>query len=154
VTPFSYNGTTPLPSLTVLGPANETAIFFPGLTLVTDSQGSVAYSYGTINGTVPAGSNATIYPPPGRSVILTAIPNAVVIKFLGWTGTVAGGQVPTAPAYDLQTSVSIQSPAVLHAAFGTDYTDIRTFALASLGIFGAACFVFVVRRGYTPGRKQ
>jgi hypothetical protein len=153
-TTFSYNGTTRLPTLTVLGPANETAIFFPGLTIVSGDQGSVGYSYGTINGTVLAGSNATIYPPPGRNVTLTAMPATVSIKFDGWTGEVVGTQLPSALAYNLQAPVSIESPAVVHATFATDFTDIRTFALASLGIFGAACFVFIVRRGYTPRRKQ
>ena len=153
-TAFSYNGTTRLPTLTVLGPANETAIFFPGLTIVTSDQGSVGYSYGTISGTVPAGSNATIYPPPGRNVTLTAMPATVSIKFEGWTGEVVGTQLPSALAFNLQAPISIESPAVVHASFATDFTDIRTFALASLAIFAAACFVFVVRRGYTPKRKQ
>jgi len=153
-TAFSYNGTTRFPTLAVLGPANETAIFFPGLTMITNDQGSVAYSYGTISGTVPAGSNATIYPPPGRNVTLTAMPATVSIKFDGWTGEVVGTQLPSALAYDLRAPVAIESPAVVHATFSTDYTDIRTFALASLGIFAAACFVFIVRRGYTPRRSQ
>lgn len=152
-TGFSYNGTTRLPTLSVLGPANETAVFFPGLTLITNNQGSVEYSYGTISGTVPSGSNATIYPAPGRTVTLTAMPATVSIKFDGWTGEVVGTQLPSALAHKLQAPISIVSPAVVHATFSTDYTDIRTFALASLGIFAAACFVFIVRRGYTPGRK-
>ena len=153
-TAFSYNGTTRLPALTVSGPANETAIFFPGLTIFADSQGSVAYSYGTINGTVPSGSNATVYPPPGRNVTLLAIPNTVEVKFDGWTGEVVGTQLPSVLAYNLQTSVSINSPSVVHATFATDYNDIRTFVIASLVVFIAAGFVFVVRRGYTPKLKQ
>jgi hypothetical protein len=150
VTPFSYNGTTRLPALTVLGPANETAIFFPGLTIITGSQGSVSYSFGTINGTVPSNSNATVYPPPGRNVTLTAMPATVSIKFEGWTGPVVGTQLPSALAHNLRVPVAIESPGVVHATFSTDYTDIRTFALASLGIFAGACFVFIVRRGHAP----
>lgn len=153
-TPSSYNGTTRLSNLTVQGPANETAIFFPGLTIVASNQGSVKYSYGTIGGTVPGGSNVTIYPPPNRNVTLTAMPATVSIKFQGWTGGVVGTQLPSELAYSLQAPISIESPAIVHATFATDYTDIRTFALASLGIFAAACFVFIVRRGYTPRRKQ
>ncbi|MDA4115563.1 MAG: hypothetical protein OK442_03275 [Thaumarchaeota archaeon] len=149
-TAFSYNGTTRLPTLSVLGPANETAIFFPGLTIITTSQGAVGYSYGTISGTVPPASTATIYPPPGRNVTLTAMPVTVSVKFNGWTGQVVGTQLPSELAYSLQAPISIESPAVVHATFSTDYTDIRTFAIASLGIFAAACFVFIVRRGYTP----
>jgi len=139
-TPFSYNGTALTPSLTVSGPANETAIFFPGLTIYSQSQGSVAYEYGSINGTVPAGGQATIYPPPGRSVTLTAIPNTVSIMFSGWTGAMTGTQ--------LQSPLSINAPAQLHASFATDYTDIRTFAVATIGISVAAIYAFVVRRGF------
>jgi len=146
VTTFSYNGTMRLPALTVTGPANETAIFFPGLFITADSQGSVAYSYGTISGTVPAGSNVTVYPPPGRSVTLIAMPKAVQIMFGGWTGALTGAE--------LKSSVAISLPSAVHANFATDYTDIRTFAVASIGVFGAACFVFIFRRGYTPKLKQ
>jgi hypothetical protein len=110
----------------------------------------VAYSYGTINGTVPYGSNATIYPPPGRNVTLVAIPKTVEIKFEGWTGEVVGAQLPSALAHNLQAWVSINSPGVVHATFATDYSDIRTFVIASLVVFVAACIAFVVRRGYTP----
>jgi hypothetical protein len=141
-TPFSYNGTTRLPTLTVSGPANETAIFFPGLNLSADSQGSVAYSYGSINGTVEAGANTTIYVPPGRNVTLTARPNTVEIMFSGWTGNLAGTQ--------LQRSVAISSPGVVHAGFVTDYADIRTFVVATIGVFVAACYVFIIRRGFIP----
>jgi hypothetical protein len=151
---FSYNGTTRLPTLTVSGPVNETAIFFPGLHISADKQGSVAYSYGTISGTVPAGTNTTIYPPPGRNVTLIAMPNTVETKFDGWTGEVVGPQLPSALANNLQAWVSIDLPSVVHATFATDYTDIRTFAVAAIGIFIAAAFVFVIRRGYTPMLKQ
>ena len=150
VTAFSYNGTTRLPTLSVLGPANETAIFFPGLTITTSGQGSVQYVYGKINGSVPADSTDTIYPPPGRNVTLTAVPVTVSIMFDGWTGEPVGVQMPSASAKSLQAPIAIESPAVVHATFSTDYTDIRTFALASLGIFAAACFVFIVRRGHIP----
>jgi hypothetical protein len=103
---------------------------------------------------VPSGSNATIYPPSGRNVTLIARPNTVEIKFDGWTGEAVGPQLPSALAYNLRAWVSIDSPSVVHATFATDYVDIRTFAIASLVVFIAACFIFVVRRGYTPKLKQ
>jgi hypothetical protein len=142
VTPYSYNGTTRLPSLVVSGPANETAVFFPGLFLSGNGPGSVTYSYGTISGTVPANSNATIYPPPGRNVTLTAVPNTVEIMFSGWTGQLANSH--------LQSTVAIEAPGQVRGSFGTDYTDIRTFAVASMGVFLAAAYILVIRRGFTP----
>jgi hypothetical protein len=145
-TPFSYNGTTLKPTVTVSGPANETAIFFPGLTISTQSQGSVAYSYGSISGTVLAGTQSTIYPPPGRNVTLTATPNTVEIMFVGWAGWLTGTQ--------LQSSLAINSPAQVHASFATDYNDIRTFAIAAIGVFIVAAYVFVVRRGFGPKIRQ
>jgi hypothetical protein len=143
--PFSYNGTTRLYTLSVSGPANETAIFFPGLTIFTDNQGSVAYSYGTINGTVPAGANATIYPPPGRNVTLIAEPKSVATKFVGWKGGLTDSQ--------LQSSIAIAAPTSVHASFATDYQDINTFVFATIVVFIAACFVFIIRRGFAPRLK-
>lgn len=84
----------------------------------------------------------TIYPPPGRNVTLTAIPDNVEIMFGGWTGVLANSQ--------LQSSVAISSPGLVHASFALDYTDIRTFAIATLVIFVAGCYVFVIRRGFAP----
>jgi hypothetical protein len=141
-TTYSYNGTTRSPSLTVTGPANETAVFYPGLNISTDSDGSVAYSYGTVSGVVPAGSNATIYPPLDKNVTLTAMPKTVEIMFQGWTGVLKGSQ--------LQSSVAIVTPGSALATFATDYTDIRTFTLATLFVFLLAAYVLVIRRGFAP----
>jgi hypothetical protein len=138
-TPSSYNGTTQTATFAVSGPANETAIFFPGLAITTGDGGSVSYKYGSINGTVPGGSNRTIYPPPGRNVTLTAIPNTVQIMFTGWLGPHSGSQ--------LRDSVAISSPATVTASFAIDYSDIRTFAVATLGVFIAASYIFVIKRG-------
>jgi hypothetical protein len=140
--PSSYNGTDPTPSFTVSGPANETAIFFPGITISTQSQGAVVYSYGSVNGTVPAGTTQTVYVPPGRNITLIAAPNSVDIGFAGWTGALTG-LLP-------QAMLAITAPAPVHASFGTDYADIRTFAIVSIIIIVAAAYVFVVRRGFTP----
>jgi len=145
-TPFSYNGTDITPDLTVSGPANETAIFFPGMTISSQSQGSVAYVYGSINGTVPAGGQSTIYVPPGKDVTLTAIPVTFQIMFSGWTGALTGAQ--------LQTSLAIASPVQVHAAFATDYTDIRTFVLASIVVTMMAVYALVVRRRPGPKAKR
>ena len=153
-TPFSYNGTSLKPTLPVTGAANETAIFFPGLFISTDGQGSVTYSYGSILGTVPAGTNTTIYVPPGRNVTLVAVPNTVEIMFGGWSSGVSGTQITSQLSTKLQTAVSIYSPGAVRATFGTDYADIRTFAIATIGVFVAACYVFIVKRGFAPKLKK
>ena len=149
ITSFSYNGTSLKPTLQVTGPANETAIFFPGLNISTDGAGGVAYSFGTIHGTVAPGTNVTVYPAPGKNISLTALPNTVDIQFDGWSGPDAGSLV-SSNALDLQTSLSIASPGAVHAGFAVDYTDIRTFAIAAIGIFIAAAYVLIIRRGFTP----
>jgi len=159
-TPFSYNGTTLLAQLLVTGPANETAIFFPGLTIYTDNLGSVGYSFGKINGTVPAGSNSTIYVPPGRDITLTALPNTVEIMFTGWTGSVTGTQLDSPLAISspggtlLRATVAVNFPSTIHASFATDYNDIRTFSIASIGVFIAASYIFVIKRGFAPKLKK
>ena len=109
----------------------------------------MAYSYGSINGTVPAGAQRHDLSAPGRNVTLTAMPNTVEIMFDGWTGGLT--RLPSALAIQLQASCPSTRPCIVHASFATDYTDIRTFAVAAIGVFVAAAFVFVVRRGYTPG---
>ena len=154
LTPFSYNGTSRLPTLLVTGAANETAVFFPGLTIFTDQLGSVAYAYGSIIGTVPQGTNSTIYPPPGYNITLTAIPNTVEIVFNGWTVGVPGALLQSGLGSKLQTSLSIESPSAVHATFSVDYTDIRTFTVAAIGVFIAAAYVFVIRRGFAPRIRQ
>jgi hypothetical protein len=159
-TPFSYNGTTLIDPLLVTGPANETAIFFPGLTIFTDNLGSVSYSFGKVNGTVPAGSNSTIYVPPGRDITLTALPNTVEIMFAGWTSSLPESQLKSLLATNspgstqLKASLAINSPATIHASFATDYNDIRTFSIASIGVFIAASYIFVVKRGFAPRVKK
>ncbi|MDG7021456.1 MAG: Ig-like domain repeat protein [Nitrososphaerota archaeon] len=145
-TPFSYNGTTALPTLTVAGPANETAVFYPSLTIASGDQGSVAYSFGSISGTVPAGSNATLYPPPGKNVTLTAQPDTVSIMFSGWSGALANSHI--------QSSLAVNSPSLVRASFGTDYKDIRTFVIATLAVLIGAAYVFVARRGYSPRKAK
>ena len=160
-TPFSYNGTTLLANLQVTGPANETAIFFPGLTISTDSGGSVNYQYGTIKGTVPSGSNATVYLRPNQNITLTAVPSTVEIQFQGWTGGLSNQQLPVALSLGapgkspLQADFGIISPGYIHATFATDYNDIRVFAVAAIGVFIAACYIFIIRRGFAPkiGKK-
>ncbi|MDA4118307.1 MAG: hypothetical protein OK455_08185, partial [Thaumarchaeota archaeon] len=152
-TQFSYNGTTLSPALTVSGPVNETAIFFPGMTISTERLGSVVYSYGSVNGTVSAGTQATIYVPPGRNLTLTAVPNTVQTMFTGWKGGLTGTR--------LQSSIVITLPSQVQASFATDYTDIRTFAVATIAVSVAAVYAFVARgrssrrinrwRGKVPG---
>lgn len=141
-TTYSYNGTARHPTLAVSGPANETAVFFPGLVITTNNEGAVGYAYGMVSGTVAPGTNATIYPPLGRNVTLTAMPKTVEIMFAGWTGVLTDSH--------LQSSVAIITPGVVHATFSTDYTDIRTFTVATLAVFIAACYVLIIRRGFTP----
>jgi hypothetical protein len=121
-----------------------------GRAVSTDGRETVAYSYGSISGTVPAGANVTVYGPAGRNVSLTAQPNTVEITFGGWSGM----QFQPASALKLQTAVSTYAPAGVHASFVIDYTDIRTFAIAGIGVFVAAAYVFVVRRGFAPRVKQ
>lgn len=140
-TPFSYNGSAVKPTLTVVGPANETAMFYPSLTITSGDQGSVAYAFAGVTGTVPPGSNVTVYAPPGKNITLTAEPTTVTIMFSGWSGALTGAHV--------QSGLVINSPSVVKASFATDYPDIRVFAIATLGVLIASIYVFVARRGYS-----
>jgi len=54
----------------------------------------------------------------------------------------------------LRVSLAINSPSTIHANFATDYNNIRTFSIASIGVFVAASYIFVVKRGFAPRIKK
>jgi len=80
----SYSGKSNTPGMAVNGPVNETAVFYPGLTLSVAAGGSVTYSYGAIVGHVSSGDHV-IYVPPGTNITLDASPSSFLYSFGGWS---------------------------------------------------------------------
>ena len=130
----AYSGTGT--SFTLTGPANETATFYPGLTISVSGGGSVQYSYGGTKGTVS--SSQTIYVPAGTSVALTASTPSFFSSFGGWGGVASGG--------GSTQQVQVSSPGALTASFGTNYVVVGGLAaVVILAVLGLA--LFMRRRG-------
>ena len=138
----AYNGTAATEVFAVGGPANETAMFYPGLTVVAANDGTVTYHYGSVTSIVQSGAQMVFYPPLGSNVTLTAEPNSVQLIFTGWTGALTGAH--------FQRGVIMTSPVLVHASFGLDYPDIQVFSIASIAIAVATVYVFVIHRRTLP----
>jgi hypothetical protein len=134
--PGSYNGTTEGVTFALSGPANETAVFYPGITISAYGGGHVVYSVGTLEGNVTG--TEVVYIPLGGNVSLKAVPAAFDYIFLGWT-PVAHGTTPL-------ISLIADSPSMVTATFALDYSDIGVVSVAIPIIVILSIFVLVVRR--------
>ncbi len=139
----AYSGSNAIGSITMNAPISETAAYYPGLTIVAGQGGSVVYSYGTVAGTVGAGSSVTIFVPPGTTVTLSATPSSFVDAFGSWTGA--------APAASSGASVQVSGPAVVSASFGLNLVFVGGLLAVILVVVAAvALLVFARRRKKDP----
>lgn len=129
-------------TVTVEAPMNVTATFDAGLTLVAGAGGSVAYSYGSVSGTVPAGSSATIYVPFGTAVTVTAQPSSWTQAFAGWSGIAAGASTTT--------TVTVGGPATASAGFGLNALVVGGLSLLVVLLVVAVVVALVLRRRRRP----
>jgi hypothetical protein len=130
----------PLPELSLTvgpgSPANETAVFYPGVEVQAMGPSSVSYSDGNVSGTVPGGTTREVYVPPSSTLKLTASVVPFFTEFSGWSGATdsSSGTV----------SMMVVSPATINSASGYDYAGIVMFA-AVLAIIVAG-MVIILRR--------
>ena len=127
-------------SLMVLGPVNETAIFYPGLQISSGANGHVNYDYGNVSGTVPAGSSATIYVPPGTPVSLTALPDSTFYSSSGWSG------VNQSSSAGIQ-NFAVSAPTILAASYSFNVLSVAIVAVILVGVIAAVAVVIVRRSG-------
>jgi hypothetical protein len=125
-------------SFPLLGSIWENATFYPGLKIVTGTDGAVSYSYGIQVGTVGGGTTQTIYAHLGTSISLSANPSSILYEFTGWAATGSGTQNGI--------NVVINSPQVLEANFSYNYV-----VLGAIGI-GLVAIVAVVVQYLWPLR--
>ncbi|MDG6916141.1 MAG: hypothetical protein JRM85_00925 [Nitrososphaerota archaeon] len=123
----AYSGGAASATLAVDAPLNESALFFPGLTITSGPGGTVAYSYHGKDGEV-AGGSRTVYAPAGTEVDLTAEASFLHV-FSGWAGGTTS-RVET---------VVLSGPTAVEGSFGYDYP-----ALWALGSVAAAVLVSVL----------
>ncbi len=130
-------------SLTMNQPANVTALFYPGLTIVAGAGGSVAYAYGAVSGTVPAGGSLTVYAPIGTQITLTAQPSSVANAFESWNGGANGSSAATA--------VTLSAPMTVSAAFGPNLLlVVGVGGGVFLAVLAAVFLLLLARRRRRP----
>ncbi|BBE42429.1 InlB B-repeat-containing protein [Conexivisphaera calida] len=115
-------------TITVNAPVNETASFYPGLTVSATSGGSVVVSVGsTTLGTVSGGSSATYYEPPGTTYTLDAVPNQNYM-FSGWSGALSGTTDPASLTVGAPESVTANFVGLVqfNALTAYDAADLAT----------------------------
>lgn len=132
----AYSGPSASESFTLGGPATETALFYPGLTVSISGSGSVGYSYGTTVGTISAGGNNTIYAPLGTTLTITPSPSSFLYSFTGWSGALSGSTAPD--------QVQLNGPTTVSASFG--YNLIVIAGLAIVVLAAALGVVILLRR--------
>ncbi len=125
-------------SVTMNGPVNVVALFYPGLTITAGNGGSVAYSYASVSGVVPAGTSLTIYAPAGTTITLTAQPDSTTSAFVSWSGG-ASGSASTA-------SVTLNAPLAVSAAFGTNVLVVAGIGIGVVAVILAALVLILLAR--------
>lgn len=141
----SYSGTSGVATINVYAPINETLVFYPGLRVNVEGEGSVTYSYGSTSGTLSAGNITTAYVPIGTAVALSASPSLFIYSFNGWTGA--------ANSTSNLVSLTVSSPLTVQASFGYNYVAIGGIAGVGAAIVLAAVY-FIKRKKHKSNETQ
>jgi len=141
----SVSGSQPLLSLTVGPgvPSEETAAFYPGVTIYVSGPSSVSYSDGSASGTVSAGATEVVYVPPASALSLTGSGIPFWTSFSGWRGATN--------STSSSITISVNGPAVIDASSGYDFLGIGGSLLVIAVIVGMATALW--RRRHSLGRS-
>ncbi len=132
------SGASPSATVTMTAPANVTALFYPGLMIVAGGGGSVAFTYGAVTGTVPAGATETVYAPLGTVITLTAQPSSWTQAFASWGGDANGTSTVT--------TVTVNGPTSVSASFTTSPLAFAAVGAAIAAVLAAAVVLILVSR--------
>ena len=119
-------------------PANETAVFYPGIAIHANGPESVSYSDGSVSGSVPAGEQAEVYVPPSTTLSLTTPSVTFWASFEGWNGA--------SNSTDTTTSFEVYGPAVITSDSEYNYLGIGILALVITLVATAGTLTFAKRR--------
>ncbi|MDA4136113.1 MAG: hypothetical protein OK449_03815 [Thaumarchaeota archaeon] len=130
-------------SLEVNSPVNDTAVFYPGLTITTAANVVISYSYasGAASGTISQGSMVVYVPPSG--IKLSASASSFLSSFGGWSG-VSSSSGPS-------ISITLTSPASISARSTYDYLDIAIILGAVILLIAVVATLASRRTGKTVG---
>jgi hypothetical protein len=134
--PGSYSGTAAAITLVVSGPANETATFYPGVTLKSTGPITVSYQDGSISGTVPSGGSAVVYVPPASGMSLTTSSPPFLYLFSGWSGA--------SNSTGRSISLVVNGPESVLASSTYNFTDIAIIVVAVIAAL--AGILLAIRR--------
>jgi hypothetical protein len=126
-------------------PANETAVFYPGVAVDAAGPSSLSYSDGPVSGTVSGGTSTEVYVPPSSTLKITGSSVPFLTGFTGWSG--ASNSTSTT------VSILVSGPAAVRGVSTYDYLGIGTFAIL-VALIVAATFALVRRRGYHESRHR
>jgi len=132
-------------SLMVSGPVNETAVFYPGITVTDNGPISVSYQDGSASGTVASGKSITVYVPPQSTLTLTASAAPFLYSFEGWSGAGSSTQ--------RSLLLSVSGPAVVVASSSYNYLVLALILLAIVVVLLVAIVAARSRRR-TAGLRQ
>lgn len=132
------SGSAPSVTFLMTQPANVTALFYPGLTIMAGAGGSVAYSYGAVSGVVTAGGSLTVYAPIGTRITLAARPSSIADTFGSWGGGATGTSSTT--------SVALEGPTTVSASFGTNVLVVAGAAGGVVLVILAAVLLLLAAR--------
>jgi hypothetical protein len=90
-------------------PAEETAVFYPGIAIRADGPMSISYSDGSISGAVPAGTSKEVYVPPSSTLNLGAPSVTFLTTFSGWSGASNSSSTSTSLVVDGPAAVTLNS---------------------------------------------
>jgi len=140
----SYSGPDAMATFALASPANETAVFYPGIEISAGEGGRVSYTAGPTTGTVQPGSSVVAFVPPGTSVVLTALPD-FLRSLSGWSGLVSGNSQTT--------TVSVRAPSEVSATFGLNLEELGSIAGVAVVLLVVAAVAMGRRRRRRPTRE-
>jgi len=130
----AYSGANATFSIPVVSSFNETAQFYPGLTVASSKGGSVKYTTGGPFQNVAGGQSVQTFVQGNGSVTLQASPS-FLFKFVKWSG------VESANANRL--TLRLNAPTQVEAVFALDYLIVIGIPAV---VFGCAVAVYLARR--------
>lgn len=133
----AYSGNSTSTMLSMTAPISEQAVFYPGLTINVTGSGSVSYTAGVTRGST--GSSLAVYVIPGSSVSVVANPSSFLYEFQGWKGSTNSSIG--------QSSVIVNSPAMVQATFGYNYMVIGSITAVIIAAGTGLLMVFKRSRG-------
>ena len=133
-------------ALKIEGFVNETAVFYPEVTVISQSGGTVRVVGDNSSGTASPSKPFVGYETPGSALTVYATPSNSISQFDSWAGTSTGTRNPL--------TIAVNGPSQVSAAFSTSTLNLLILvggvALVSVGVLIA---FLEFRKGRKPSLK-